>query len=125
MTKKILIVDDEPYVRTLLKRTLEDLEDDGVELLLAVDGRQALEMALQERPDMILLDVMMPYLNGYEVCERVKAEYKDIYIILLTAKGQASDRFKGTEAGADEYVTKPFNPDYILGQAIQILKVEA
>lgn len=124
MPKKILIVDDEPYVRTLLKRTLEDLEDDGVELLIAYDGRQGLELALAERPDLILLDVMMPYFNGYEVCERVKAEYKDIYIILLTAKGQAADRFKGAEAGADQYVTKPFNPDYILEQALQILKME-
>lgn len=125
MNKKILIVDDEPYVRTLLKRALEDLEDEGVELLVAGDGNEGLEMALHEKPDLMLLDVMMPNLNGYQVCERVKAVHDDaIYIILLTAKGQAADRQRGLAVGADEYITKPFNPDYVLEQAMTILGVE-
>lgn len=125
MDKKILIVDDEPYVRTLLKRALEDLEDEGVELLVAGDGSEGLEIALHEKPDLILLDVMMPNLNGYQVCEQVKAaHHNEIYIILLTAKGQAADRQRGLAVGADEYITKPFNPDYVLEQAMAILGVE-
>ena len=124
MDKKILIVDDEPHIRILLKRALEDLEDEGVELLLAVDGKEALEMVAAERPNLILLDVMMPHINGYEVCQRVKAQFRDIHILLLTAKGQAVDKVRGGEVGADEYVTKPFNPDYILEQAAAILGVE-
>ncbi len=125
MNKKILIVDDEPYVRTLLKRALEDLEDEGVELLIACDGNEGLDVALQEKPDLMLLDVMMPTLNGYQVCAQVKAiQDDDTYIILLTAKGQSADRQNGLAAGADEYITKPFNPDYILEQAMTILGVE-
>lgn len=124
MNKKILIVDDEPYVRTLLKRALEDLEDEGVELFLAVNGKEGLELAQKERPDLILLDVMMPYLNGYEVCEQVKALDQEIYVMLLTAKGQATDKSRGRDVGADEYVTKPFNPDYVLKQAIKVLGLE-
>ena len=71
---KILIVDDEAFIRVLLTQTLEDLEDQGVELLTAADGQEALETALEERPDIIFLDVMMPYRSGYEVCRHVKAE---------------------------------------------------
>jgi CheY-like chemotaxis protein len=74
MDKKILIVDDEPFIRVLLKQTLEDLEDKGVELLLAADGEEGIEIALNERPNLIFLDVMMPYVSGYEVCQRVKAQ---------------------------------------------------
>ncbi len=124
MSKKILIADDEPYIRTLLKRTLEELEDEGVELLLAIDGNEALELAMNEQPDLVFLDVMMPRLSGYEVCQRLKALDEQIYIILLTAKGQAVDKDRGTEAGANEYVTKPFNPDYIVEQAAAVLGVD-
>jgi len=117
----ILIVDDEAFIRVLLKQTLEDLEDQGVALLTASDGQEALEIALRHRPDLILLDVMMPYINGYDVCRQVKAVDDQIYVILLTAKGQAIDKQEGTLAGADEYVTKPFDPDYLLMRAIEIL----
>jgi DNA-binding response OmpR family regulator len=124
MPKKILIVDDEPYVRTLLKRALEDLEDKAVELLLACHGQEALDMVNKEQPDLLVLDVMMPHLSGYEVCEQVKALNKEIYVMLLTAKGQAIDKIRGAEAGADEYLTKPFNPDYILEQVATVLGVK-
>jgi DNA-binding response OmpR family regulator len=124
MPKKILIVDDEPYVRTLLKRALEDLEDKEVELLLACHGQEALDMVNKEQPDLLVLDVMMPHLSGYEVCEQVKALNKEIYVMLLTAKGQAIDKIRGAEAGADEYLTKPFNPDYILEQVATVLGVK-
>jgi len=121
MPEKILIVDDEAFIRVLLTQTLEDLEEQGVELLTAADGREALEIALEERPDIIFLDVMMPYLSGYEVCQQVKAAAPDIYIILLTAKGQAVDKEQGAAAGADEYVTKPFDPDHILARVAELL----
>lgn len=119
--KKILIVDDEAFIRVLLTQTLEDLEDQDVELLVAGDGREALAVAKRERPHLIFLDVMMPHLSGYEVCRQVKEMDAQIYVILLTAKGQAVDKEQGTAAGADEYVTKPFDPDYILERAAQIL----
>jgi two-component system alkaline phosphatase synthesis response regulator PhoP len=121
MSRKILIVEDEQYIRVLLKYTLEDLQERGVELLLAADGQDGLDLALEESPDLILLDVAMPHLSGYEVCQRVKAAHSETYIILLTARGQAVDIERGTEAGADEYVVKPFDPQYILERATTVL----
>jgi len=122
--RKVLIVDDEAFIRVLLSQTLEELEDQGVELLLANDGEEGLRLALDEEPELIFLDVMMPKLSGYEVCEKVKAKNSGIYVILLTAKGQAVDKEQGTQSGADEYVTKPFDPDYILARAIEILGLD-
>ena len=122
--KRILIVDDEAFIRVLLMQTLEELEDLGVELLAAADGEEGLEVALSERPDLIFLDVMMPKLSGYEVCRQIKAEDDQIYVVLLTAKGQAIDKEEGSDAGADEYVTKPFDPDYILNRAAELLGLE-
>ena len=124
MAKKILIVDDEPHIRILLEQTLELLEDQGVELLIAKDGREGLQAALDERPDLIFLDVNMPYLSGYEVCQHIKEADNKIPVILLTAKGQALDKERGREAGADEYVTKPFDPDQVLNKAAQILGLD-
>ena len=124
MGKKILIVDDEPHIRILLEQTLELLEDKGVELLVAGDGKEGLQTALDERPDLIFLDVNMPYLSGYEVCKRIKEVDSQIPVILLTAKGQALDKERGRDAGADEYVTKPFDPDRVLEKAGQILGID-
>ncbi len=121
--KQILIVDDEAFIRVLLKQTLEDLEDMGVELLLAADGEEGVEIALRRRPDLIFLDVMMPKMNGYEVCRRIKEADSRAYIMLLTAKGQAIDKEKGLAVGANEYVTKPFDPDYILERAAEVLGI--
>lgn len=125
MSKKILIVDDEVHIRALLEQALEDLEDAGVELFSARDGEEGLQVAREEKPDLMLLDVMMPRKNGYEVCETLKQDpdLKDIYIIMLTAKGQATDKMRGEEVQADEYITKPFNPDEILQKASAILNV--
>jgi DNA-binding response OmpR family regulator len=125
MSKKILIVDDEPHIRALLEQTLEDLEDHGIELLTASNGQEAWEIAQAERPDLIILDVMMPRMSGYQVCELIKSEpaLNDVYIIMLTAKGQAIDRQKGEQVGADEYVTKPFDPDYLIERAETLLGV--
>ena len=126
MNKKILIVDDEVHIRALLEQALEDLEDAGVEIFLAREGEEGLQFAREEKPDLIFLDIMMPKKNGYEVCEEIKRdpELKDIYIIMLTAKGQAADRVRGKEAKANEYITKPFNPDEILQKASDILGVQ-
>ena len=114
--KKILIVDDEPLIRTLLEETLEEFEDREVELLTASNGQESWEMIQEERPDLVFLDVMMPRMSGYEVCQRVKEspELVDVYVVMLTARGQEVDRERGNQVGADEYVTKPFDPDYII-----------
>jgi two-component system alkaline phosphatase synthesis response regulator PhoP len=122
---KILIVDDEPHLRTLIYQTLEELEDEGVELLTAGDGDQALETIRGERPDLVLLDVMMPKKNGFDVCYAVKRQdgLSHICVILLTAKGQEFDRQRGQEVGADLYMTKPFDPDALLEKARSVLGI--
>lgn len=124
MKQKLLIVDDEAHIRMLIEQTLEDLEDEGVELLLAENGEQALELIQKEEPNLVFLDVMMPKMNGMEVCQKVKKELNlsHVYIILLTAKGQEVDRQKGLEMGADRYMTKPFDPDEMLAIAEEVLK---
>ncbi len=123
MNKKILIVDDEPYIRLLLEQTLEDLEDEGVELLTADNGEEALDTIKTEKPELVFLDVMMPKMNGFDVCNAVKNELsiKDVYIIMLTAKGQEFDKRKGLEVGADLYMTKPFDPDEVVNTSMQVL----
>ena len=124
MDQKLLIVDDEAHIRMLIEQTLEDLEDEGVELLFAENGEQALELIKKEEPNLVFLDVMMPKMNGMEVCYKVKKVLNlgHVYIILLTAKGQEVDRQKGLDMGADRYMTKPFDPDEMLSVAEEILK---
>lgn len=123
MTPKILIVDDEPHIRLLLEQTLEELEDEGVELLVAENGEDALVMIKEQKPELVFLDVMMPKMNGFEVCDRVKNEMglPDIYIIMLTAKGQEFDKQQGEKVGANLYMTKPFDPDEVLDKSMEIL----
>ena len=123
MEQKILIVDDEAHIRMLIEQTLEDLEDEGVEFLTAENGEIALEIIQQEQPQLVFLDVMMPKMNGMDVCKKVKKELglTNVYIALLTAKGQELDRQKGQEVGADVYMTKPFDPEVILRKAREVL----
>lgn len=123
MPKKVLIVDDEAHIRLLLEQTLEELEDRGVELLLASDGEEGLELIRTEQPELVYLDIMMPKLNGFDVCQIVKNEWglRQIYIIMLTAKGQEFDKKRGFQVGADSYLTKPFDPDELLETTSQIL----
>ena len=118
-SRKILIVDDEAHIRTLLEQTLEELEDEGVELLTAADGETALALVAAARPDLVFLDVMMPRMNGYEVCRAVRSDLglSDVTVVLLTAKGQDADREQGVAVGADEFRTKPFDPDELLDLA--------
>jgi two-component system alkaline phosphatase synthesis response regulator PhoP len=108
---KILIVDDEPHLRMLIQQTLEELEDEGVEILTAANGDEALQTIRDEQPNLVFLDVMMPKKNGFDVCQAVKHEMglSHIHIILLTAKG------------ADLYMTKPFDPDALMAKARAVL----
>ena len=126
MEQKILIVDDEPHIRMLIEQTLEELEDEGVEFLTAENGEIALQIIQKEKPQLVFLDVMMPKMNGMEVCRKVKKELQltDVFIVLLTAKGQELDRQKGNEVGADVYMTKPFDPEAILGKAREVLGLQ-
>ncbi len=126
MQQKLLIVDDEAHIRMLIEQTLEELEDSDVEFLSADNGEKALEIITNEKPDLVFLDVMMPKMNGMEVCRRVKKElvFNNVYIILLTAKGQELDRQKGQEVGADLYMTKPFDPEVLLKKAKEVLSIE-
>jgi two-component system alkaline phosphatase synthesis response regulator PhoP len=123
----VLIVDDEQHIRLLIEQTLEELEDDGVQLLTAADGEAALEAIAAQRPELVFLDVMMPRRNGFEVCRVVRADpgLAGTRIVLLTAKGQSADREIGVAAGADRYVTKPFDPDELLSLARELLGLGA
>ena len=125
MEHKILIVDDEAHIRMLIEQTLEELEDDGVEFLTAENGEIALEIIQKENPQLVFLDVMMPKMNGMEVCRRVKKELgmDKVFIVLLTAKGQETDRQKGLDVGADVYMTKPFDPEVLLNKAREVLGI--
>lgn len=115
-TGKVLIAEDEVHIRLLIEQSLEELEDEGVEILVASDGEAALALAMAERPDVVLLDVMMPRMDGFEVCRRLREDPANasIRVIFLTAKGQEYDRARAEEAGADGYMTKPFDPDALL-----------
>lgn len=115
--KRVLIVDDEFDIVETIQFMLES---EGFECLVAYDGEDALLKARTENPDLILLDIMLPKINGYQVCRLLKSdeEYKHIPIIMLTAKVQESDKFWGKESGADDYVTKPFEMEKLI-QKIQ------
>lgn len=124
--KKVLIVDDEAHIRLLLEQTLDELEDAGVQLLVAEDGGQGLELIRKVRPELVILDVMMPVMNGFDVCKTVKADssLRETFVLMLTAKGQELDRHTGAEVGADLYMTKPFDPDEVLERVAAVLDVE-
>jgi two-component system alkaline phosphatase synthesis response regulator PhoP len=123
MSRSVLIVDDEQHIRLLIEQTLEELLDEGVELYTASDGDEALAAIEAQSPDLVFLDVMMPRRNGLEVTRAVREELgnADIHIVLLTAKGQAVDREAGLAAGANRYLTKPFDPDELLAIAHEVL----
>jgi two-component system alkaline phosphatase synthesis response regulator PhoP len=123
MHPKVLIVDDEPHIRLLLERALEDFEDEGIEILLADNGKDALELIQAEEPALVFLDVMMPNMNGFDVCHTVKKELRlaNVHIVMLTAKGQEFDKQRGEEVGANIYMTKPFDPDEIRDKAEEVL----
>ncbi len=105
MAKKVLVVDDE---KLIVKGIRFSLEQDGMEVDAAYDGEEALQLATQNKYDIILLDVMLPKLTGFEVCQQIR-EFSDVPIVMLTAKGEDMDKILGLEYGADDYITKPFN----------------
>lgn len=126
-TRSVLIVDDEIHIRALLEQTLEDLEDDGITIVIAEDGAAGLEAVRTHRPELVFLDVMMPRMNGYDVCQELKGDpdlAASTYVVMLTAKGQEVDRSRGAEVGADVYTTKPFDPDEILDLARRVLRLD-
>ena len=121
--KRILLVEDEKdmaYAVTL------QLEAKGYEVITASDGREGLEKARVKKPDLIILDLMLPKIDGYKVCRMLKfdSKYKNIPIILFTARAQDSDKKIGKEVGADAYITKPFEPNALLDQIRELLAVQ-
>jgi len=118
--KKILIADDNENIREALTYLLED---EGYQLWLAKDGAETIEKVREFRPDILFLDIMMPEINGYDVCQVIKSDpvLKNTYVIMLTAKGQVAEQERGKEVGADEYVVKPFSPMEILTKIKNIL----
>jgi len=117
---KILVVDDEIYIVHILDFSLGM---EGYEVVTALDGEQAIEQARNEKPDLIVLDIMMPKLDGYETCKILKSEKdtRDIPVILLSAKGRNVDQKVGFEVGADDYITKPFSPRKLVERINSIL----
>lgn len=126
MSKKILIVDDEENMRILLQETLEEFEDKGVVVLVAENGKDAVESIRTEKPNLVILDVMMPEMDGFDVCNTIKNELgmKDIYVLMLSADGQEFNKQKSIDVGTDGFMTKPFDPDEIAGKVAQILGME-
>ena len=106
MKKKILIVEDDPGIRVILQ---DSLSEKGYEVESASDGERGLEMALEIKPDLLILDVMLPLLDGFEICKRVRHEDLTSPILMLTVKDEEVDKILGLELGADDYVTKPFS----------------
>jgi two-component system, OmpR family, alkaline phosphatase synthesis response regulator PhoP len=119
----VLIADDERHMRLLIQQALEELEDQGVELRTASDGEMALDAVRNHQPELVFLDAMMPKLDGFEVCRAIKSDpgRAGTTVVMLTAKGQAYDREQGIIAGADRYLTKPFDPDELLDIARETL----
>ncbi len=120
MAAKILIADDEPFIARSLSYVLEK---SGYEIYIARDGEEAVQRAVDVKPDLVFLDLMMPKKNGYEVCEELRnhPELQRIPIILITAKGQKADLERGLQAGANEYMTKPFSPTQVVARVKEVL----
>lgn len=118
MPKRILIVDDEPRYLRLLEA---NLRTEGYEVATAQDGVQALDVFSSQPIDLMLLDVMMPRMDGFAVCERIR-EYSDVPIIILTAKGEEQDRVRGLDLGADDYLVKPFSATELLARVRAVLR---
>ncbi|MGH8728311.1 MAG: response regulator transcription factor [Burkholderiales bacterium] len=121
MSKKVLIVDDEPNIVTSLEFLMEA---NGFEVLIARNGEEALQAASIHRPDLILLDVMLPVKNGFEVCQKLResADLSAIKILMLTAKGRDIEIAKGKAVGADDYITKPFSTQELVERVRRLLE---
>jgi DNA-binding response OmpR family regulator len=118
MNKSILVVDDDPKIVEIVSLYLKR---EGYRVLAAYDGRQALEMAREKRPDLIVLDLMLPGLDGMDVCRLLRDE-SDVPILMLTARASDEDKLRGFDVGADDYLTKPFNPRELVARVRAILR---
>ncbi|MGQ9603584.1 MAG: response regulator transcription factor [bacterium] len=118
---KVLVVDDEEYIQHILNFSFSA---EGYQVITANDGEEAIEKAKSENPDVIVLDIMMPKMDGYEACRRLKSDPKtrNIPVILLTAKGREVDRKLGNEAGADDYMVKPFSPGRLIERVESMIR---
>ena len=123
MSVKVLVVDDDPINLTVVERVLSN---QGYTVYQASSGPAALTMLDRLHPDLIVLDVMMPEMSGYEVCERIRStpKYADIFVIMLTASNSVENRIKGFEVGADDFMGKPFAVDLLLDRACELLEIE-
>jgi DNA-binding response OmpR family regulator len=121
MASRVLIVDDEPNIVLSLEYLMKR---EGFEVAVAGDGEEALRAMAERRPDLVILDVMLPRLNGFEVCQRIRAEpaWKDVRVLMLTAKGRETEMKKGLEVGADAYVTKPFSTRDLVAEIHRLLR---
>src|SRR5881396_993409 len=117
--ERILIIEDETPMRTALA---DVLQGEGYRALTAADGKSGLRKAVDERPDLILLDIMMPKLDGYAVCAELRRLSNPVPILMLTAKGQVEDRVTGLDAGADDYLVKPFSTEELLARVRAMLR---
>lgn len=119
MSKTILVADDEPYV---LRSIEYILKKEGFRVLTAVDGEEALAKIRSENPDLVFLDIQMPRMDGNAVCRTLRQDgLSDLYIIMITAKGQEADRIHSLESGANEYITKPFSPRKVVERVHALL----
>src|SRR6266705_779009 len=119
MNARLLIIEDELPMRTALK---DCLESEGYRVLTAADGESGLQRALAEKPDLILLDVMLPRLDGFALCTELRRLANPVPILMLTANGQVEDRVTGLNAGADDYLVKPFSTDELLARVRAMLR---
>lgn len=119
MSQKVLVVDDEQSIVTLLKYNIEQA---GYQVVVAYDGVQALEKVNEEKPDLVVLDVMLPEMDGIEVCKTIRSDKNQVPILMLTAKDDEFDRVLGLELGADDYMTKPFSPREVVARVKAILR---
>jgi len=122
MAKKILIIEDDPGIQLSLK---DEFESEGFDVYSADDGLAGLEMIEQNPPDLIILDLMLPFQNGYEICKKLRQEGNNVPIIMLTVKDQEVDKVLGLELGADDYVTKPFSLRELLARVHALLRRSA
>ena len=118
MSKKILVVDDEKRIVEIVKAYLEK---DGFKVITAYDGRSALEQYRRSGPDLLVLDLMLPEISGWDVCRKIRQQ-SDVPVIMLTARDDTTDKIVGLELGADDYVTKPFDPKELVSRVKAVLR---
>jgi DNA-binding response OmpR family regulator len=118
MSTRILVVDDEPRYIRLMEA---NLSSEGFQVLKATNGQEAVETVAEQRPDLVLLDIMMPILDGFTACERIR-EFSNVPIIVVTAKGEERDRVRGLDLGADDYIVKPFSATELLARVRSVLR---